>query len=126
MRLPPGWDELEAFAKNAPAKCCRGVRVTPMNVIARQTRSLPSVSMKVLTSILKVAGVLAARSMRCTEHRGLLAIKGVIEVVEPEGNELRSAAKANRRGGVRPGRWTSLRCASARAWRLDRSVAANG
>ena len=48
---------------------------------------------------------------------GLLAIKGVIEVVEPESDEAEDqAAKAAAARSVRPGAcWTSSRCASARA-----------
>ena len=75
-------------------------------------------------SIVKVAGALAGKiDAVAPSIDGLLAIKGVIEVVEPESDEAEDkAAQGRRRGGVRPGaRWTSSRCAGARAWRSGKS-----
>jgi uncharacterized protein YicC (UPF0701 family) len=119
MRLPPGWDELEAFAKKRAGEVLsRGTVYANLNVRRANAVSTVHVNEEVLTSILKVAGVLAGKiDAVAPSIDGLLAIKGVIEVVR----------EGRRRGGVRPGP-SGPRCdAPARgrdAW--TDPVAANG
>jgi uncharacterized protein (TIGR00255 family) len=89
MRLPPGWDEIEAPARKRAAEVLsRGTIYANLNVKRAGALSTVRVNEEVLASILKIAGVLAARiDAVAPSIDGLLAIKGVIEVVEPEGNE---------------------------------------
>src|SRR2546427_2972122 len=94
MRLPPGWDELEVFAKKRAGEVLsRGTVYANLNVKRANAVSTVRVNEEVLTSILKVAGVLAGKiDAVAPSIDGLLAIKGVIEVVEPESNEAEDQA----------------------------------
>jgi len=89
MRLPQGWDELEAFAKKRAAEVLsRGTVYANLTV----KRATPSTSVRVnedvLASIIRVAGMLSGKiDAVAPSIDGLLAIKGVIEVVEPENDE---------------------------------------
>jgi len=97
MRLPPGWDELEAFAKKrAGEMLSRGTVYANLNVKRANAASTIRINEEVLSSIVKVAGVLAGKiDAVAPSIDGLLGIKGVIEVVEPESNEEEDqAAKA--------------------------------
>ena len=97
MRLPPGWDELEALAKKrAGESLSRGTVYANLNVKRTNAVSTIRINEEVLASIVKVAGVLAGKiDAVAPSIDGLLAIKGVIEVVEPESNEAEDkAAKA--------------------------------
>ncbi len=89
MRLPPGWDELEAFAKKSAGEMLsRGTVYANLNVKRTGAVSNVRINEDVLASIVKVAGVLAGKiDAVAPSIDGLLAIKGVIEVVEPETNE---------------------------------------
>jgi uncharacterized protein (TIGR00255 family) len=89
MRLPPGWDELEAFAKKRAGEVLsRGTVYANLNVKRTGAASTIRINEEVLASIVKVAGVLAGRiDAVAPSIDGLLAIKGVIEVVEPESSE---------------------------------------
>jgi uncharacterized protein (TIGR00255 family) len=89
MRLPPGWDEIEAPARKRAAEVLsRGTVYANLNLKRAGTLSTVRVNEEVLASIVKIAGVLAGRiDAVAPSIDGLLAIKGVIEVVEPEGNE---------------------------------------
>src|SRR5476649_2519727 len=88
-RLPPGWDELEAFAKKRAGEVLsRGTVYANLSVKRTGAASSVRVNEGVLASIVKVAGVLAGKiDAVAPSIDGLLAIKGVIEVVEPETNE---------------------------------------
>src|SRR4051812_4225270 len=81
-RLPQGWDELEAYAKKRTGELpSRGTVYANLNV--RRTSQIPTVRIneEVLTSIVKVAGVLAGKiDAVAPSIDGLLALKGVIEV----------------------------------------------
>jgi uncharacterized protein (TIGR00255 family) len=97
MRLPPGWDELEALTKKRAGEVLsRGTVYANLNV--KRTGALTSVRIneEVLASIVKMAGVLAGKiDAVAPSIDGLLAIKGVIEVVEPDSDEAEdTAAKA--------------------------------
>lgn len=89
MRLPPGWDDLEASAKKRAGELLsRGTVYANLNVKRANAISTVRINEEVLASIVKVAGVLAGKiDAVAPSIDGLLAIKGVIEVVEPESNE---------------------------------------
>ncbi len=97
MRLPPGWDELEAFAKKRAGEVLsRGTVYANLNVKRASSASTIRINEEVLASIVKVAGVLAGKiDAVAPSIDGLLGIKGVIEVVEPESDGAEDkAAKA--------------------------------
>ena len=97
VRLPPGWDDLEAFAKKRAADVLsRGTVYANLNLKRTNAISTVRINEDVLGSIVKVAGVLAGKiDAVAPSIDGLLAIKGVIELVEPETNEAEDeAAKA--------------------------------
>ena len=97
MRLPPGWDELELFAKKRAGEVLsRGTVYANLNVRRSNPLSVVRINEEVLASIVKVAGVLAGKiDAVAPSIDGLLGIKGVIEVVEPESKEDEdNAAKA--------------------------------
>ena len=89
MRLPPGWDDLEAVAKKRAGEVLsRGTVYANLNVKRTNPVSTVRINEEVLASIVNVAGVLAGKiDAVAPSIDGLLAIKGVIEVVEPENNE---------------------------------------
>jgi uncharacterized protein (TIGR00255 family) len=89
LRLPQGWDELEAFAKKrAGEMLSRRTVYANLNVKRTNAASTVRVNEEVLASIVKVAGMLAGKlDAVAPSIDGLLAIKGVIEIVEPESDE---------------------------------------
>jgi uncharacterized protein (TIGR00255 family) len=89
MRLPPGWDELESFAKKRASEVLsRGTVYANFNVKRTNALSTVRVNEDVLASIVRIAGTLAGKiDAVAPSVDGLLSIKGVIEVVEPESNE---------------------------------------
>ena len=89
LRLPQGWDELEAFArKRAGEILSRGTVYANLNVKRTSSASTVRVNEEVLASIVRVAGALAGKlDAVAPSIDGLLAIKGVIEIVEPESDE---------------------------------------
>ena len=89
LRLPPGWDELEAHAKKrAGDVLARGTVYANFNLKRANALSTVRVNEDVLDSVLKVASHLAGKvDAVAPSIDGLLAIKGVIEVVEPESDE---------------------------------------
>ena len=94
LRLPPGWDELEAFAKKRAGEVLsRGTVYANLNVKRANAVSTIRINEDVLASIVKVAGELAGRiDAVAPSIDGLLGIKGVIEVVEPESDEAEDKA----------------------------------
>jgi uncharacterized protein (TIGR00255 family) len=97
MRLPPGWDDLEAFAKKRAGEVLsRGTVYANLNLKRANAVSTIRINEEVLASIVRVAGVLAGKiDAVAPSIDGLLGIKGVIEVVEPESDEAEDkAAKA--------------------------------
>jgi uncharacterized protein (TIGR00255 family) len=97
LRLPPGWDELEAHAKKrAAAVLARGTVYANFNVKRANAQAAVRINEDVLASVVNVAGQLAGKlDAVAPSIDGLLAIKGVIEVVEPEADEEEDkAAKA--------------------------------
>jgi uncharacterized protein (TIGR00255 family) len=97
MRLPPGWDDLEARAKKQAGELlARGTVYANLNIKRTGAVATVRVNEDVLASVVRVAGELAGRiDAVAPSIDGLLAIRGVIEVVEPESNEAEDkAAKA--------------------------------
>ena len=94
LRLPPGWDELETLAKKRAGEVLsRGTVYANLNVKRANAVSAIRINEDVLASIVKVAGVLAGRiDAVAPSIDGLLGIKGVIEVVEPESDEAEDKA----------------------------------
>ena len=94
MRLPPGWDDLEALAKKrASQMLSRGTVYANLNVKRTTAASTVRVNEEVLASIVRVAGTLAGKlDAVAPSIDGLLGIKGVIEVSEPESNEAEDLA----------------------------------
>jgi uncharacterized protein (TIGR00255 family) len=92
--LPPGWDELEAFAKKRAGEVLsRGTVYANLNLKRSNAVSAVRINEDVLASIIKVAGTLAQRiDAVAPSIDGLLGIKGVIEVVEPESDEAEDKA----------------------------------
>jgi len=89
LRLPQGWDELEAFAKKRAAELLsRGTVYANFNVKRADALSTVRINEDVLAAVVKVASSLSGRiDAVAPSIDGLLAIKGVIEVVEPDRNE---------------------------------------
>jgi uncharacterized protein (TIGR00255 family) len=97
VRLPQGWDDIESFAKKRAADMLsRGTVYANLNLKRTGAVSTVRINEEVLASIVKVAAALAGRiDAVAPSIDGLLAIKGVIEVVEPDANEAEDkAAKA--------------------------------
>ncbi|MDB5504548.1 MAG: hypothetical protein JWR89_4450 [Tardiphaga sp.] len=97
MRLPPGWDEIETIArKRATEVLSRGTVYANLTVKRGNALSTVRVNEDVLNSILRIAADLAGKiDAVAPSVDGLMAIKGVIEVVEPEADEEEDkAAKA--------------------------------
>ena len=94
LRLPPGWDELEAPAKKRAGELLsRGTVYANLTVKRSNAVSTVRINEDVLASIVKVAGTLAAKiDAVAPSIDGLLSIKGVIEVVEPESDEAEDKA----------------------------------
>jgi uncharacterized protein (TIGR00255 family) len=86
MRLPPGWDDIEQVVRKRAAEALsRGTVYANLSVNRAGALSTVRVNEDVLNSILKVAGELAGKiDAVAPSIDGLLAIKGVIEVVEPD------------------------------------------
>jgi uncharacterized protein (TIGR00255 family) len=89
LRLPPGWDELEAIAKKRAAeRLARGTVYANLNIKRANALAAVRINEDVLASVVKAASQLAGKiDAVAPSIDGLLAIKGVIEVVEPESDE---------------------------------------
>jgi uncharacterized protein (TIGR00255 family) len=89
LRLPQGWDELEAHAKRRAGEAlARGTIYANLLVKRSDALSTVRINEAVLASVLKVASQLASKiDAVAPSIDGLLGIKGVVEVVEPEANE---------------------------------------
>jgi uncharacterized protein (TIGR00255 family) len=89
VRLPQGFDELEAHAKkHAGGVLSRGTVYANLNVKRTNAAATVRINEDVLNAVLRVATQLSGKiDAVAPSIDGLLAIKGVIEVAEPEGNE---------------------------------------
>ncbi|MBQ8103469.1 MAG: YicC family protein [Afipia sp.] len=89
LRLPVGWDDIEVTArKRATELLSRGTVYANLTVKRTGAASIVRINEDVLASILKVASEISARTDAVAPSvDGLLGIKGVIEVAEPESDE---------------------------------------
>ena len=89
LRLPPGWDELEAHAKKRASEAlARGTVYANFNLKRANALSAVRINEDVLASVVKAASQLAGKiDAVAPSVDGLLGIKGVIEVVEPESSQ---------------------------------------
>ncbi|MGO4715526.1 YicC/YloC family endoribonuclease [Bradyrhizobium sp. 2TAF24] len=94
LRLPPGWDDVEPqLRKRATEVLARGTVYANLTVKRASAAQVVRVNEDVLASVLKVAGDLSARTGAAAPTvDGLLALKGVIEVVEPDSDEAEEQA----------------------------------
>ena len=94
MRLPPGWDDLEVLAKKRAGEVLsRGTVYANLNVKRTTAASTVRLNEEVLASVVKAAAVLAGKlDAVAPSVDGLLGIKGVIEIVEPESDEAEDVA----------------------------------
>jgi uncharacterized protein (TIGR00255 family) len=89
MRMPPGFDEVEAVArKRATEVLSRGTVYANLTVRRSNAASSVRINEEVLNSVLRIAAELASKiDAVAPSVDGLMNIKGVIEVVEPEADE---------------------------------------
>jgi uncharacterized protein (TIGR00255 family) len=89
VRLPQGFDELEAHAKKRAGEALsRGTVYANLNVKRANAAASVRINEDVLNAVLKVVGQLSGRvDAVAPSIDGLLSIKGVIEVAEPESDE---------------------------------------
>jgi uncharacterized protein (TIGR00255 family) len=89
LRLPQGWDELDAHAKKRAGELlARGTVYANLNVKRANAASTVRINEDVLSAVVKVAHELAGKiDAVAPSIDGLLGIKGVIEVVEFESDE---------------------------------------
>ena len=101
LRLPPGWDAVEAPARTSAAQVlARGTVYGTLTVSGRASRpscaSTSRCSAAVLATIKALAGRVEAAAPRLD---GILSLKGVIEVIDED--EQRGRAPRRRSGGHR-------------------------
>jgi uncharacterized protein (TIGR00255 family) len=89
LRLPPGWDDIEAGAKKRAGELLsRGTVYANLNLKRANAVAQVRINEDVLAAVVKVAGQVASKiDAVAPSIDGLLALKGVIEVVEPDSNE---------------------------------------
>jgi uncharacterized protein (TIGR00255 family) len=89
MRMPPGFDEIETAArKRATEVLSRGTVYANLTVKRSNAASTVKINEEVLNSVLRIAADLASKiDAVAPSVDGLMNIKGVIEVVEPEADE---------------------------------------
>ena len=97
LRIPPGFDAVEPIVrKRAADMLARGTVYANLAVKRNDAAPVIRVNDEVLASIMKVASDLSSRTGAAPPTvDGLLAIKGVIELIEPdETEEARKSAEA--------------------------------
>lgn len=97
MRLPAGWDDIETSArKRATELLSRGTVYANLNVKRSGAAQVVRVNDDVLASIVKAASDISRKTGASPPSvDGLLSVKGVVEIVEPESDEAEmQAAKA--------------------------------
>jgi len=94
MRLPPGWDDIEPVVrKRAGELLSRGTIYANLTVKRTGTASTVRINDEALAAVLKAAADISARTGAAAPSvDGLLAVKGVIEIVEPEADEAETQA----------------------------------
>jgi uncharacterized protein (TIGR00255 family) len=93
-RLPTGWDDIEAtIRKRAAQVLSRGTVYANLTVKRSNAAPLVRVNEQVLASLLKVVRDLCGKiDALAPSIDGLLSIKGVMEVVEPESDDAEELA----------------------------------
>jgi uncharacterized protein (TIGR00255 family) len=94
MRLPPGWDDIEPVARKRAAELLsRGTIYANLTAKRTGTASTVRVNDEALAAVLRAAADISARTGAAAPSvDGLLAVKGVIEIVEPEAEEAETQA----------------------------------
>lgn len=94
LRMPPGFDEVEAVArKRATEVLSRGTVYANLTVKRANAGGAVRINEDVLNAVLKIAAEMSAKiDAVAPSVDGLMNIKGVIEVVEPEADEAEEAA----------------------------------
>ena len=94
MRLPPGWDEIEApIRKRSADVLSRGTVYANLTVKRANAASVVRINEDVLASVLRVATELSGKiDAVAPSIDGLLSVKGVLEIVEPETDEAEERA----------------------------------
>jgi uncharacterized protein (TIGR00255 family) len=94
MRLPPGWDDIEPVARKRAAELLsRGTIYANLTAKRTGTASTVRVNDEALAAVLRAAADISARTGAAAPSvDGLLAVKGVIEIVEPEADEAETQA----------------------------------
>jgi uncharacterized protein (TIGR00255 family) len=89
VRLPQGFDELEAHAKKRAGEVLsRGTVYANLNVKRANAAASVRINEDVLNAVLKIVGQLSGKvDAVAPSIDGLLSIKGVIEIAEPESDE---------------------------------------
>jgi uncharacterized protein (TIGR00255 family) len=89
VRLPQGFDEVEAHAKKRAGEVLsRGTVYANLNVKRTNAAATVRINEDVLNAVLKVVTQLSGKvDAVAPSIDGLLGIKGVIEIAEPEGND---------------------------------------
>jgi len=89
MRVPPGWDAVEPLVrKRATELLARGTVYANLTVKRSDAAPVIRVNDEVLASVMKVAAELSAKlAAPPPTVDGILAIKGVLEVSEPDDTE---------------------------------------
>ncbi len=98
MRLPPGWDAVEPLVrKRATELLARGTVYANLTVKRADAGPVIRVNDEVLASVMKVAADLSAKLAAAPPTvDGILAIKGVLEVSEPDDTEAGAAGRGGR------------------------------
>lgn len=97
LRLPAGWDAVEPFARKRGAEALSRGTVYA-NLTVKRANAAPEVRVNedLLNSVMKVAGDLSSRLGAAPPTvDGLLAIRGVLDVVEPSGERGRPAGRGS-------------------------------
>ena len=94
LRLPSGWDEVEQVVrKRAADVLSRGTVYANLSINRAHAQTTVKVNEDVLSAVVKVATELSGRiDAAAPRIDGLLAIKGVIEVADPDRDEAEDAA----------------------------------
>ena len=94
LRLPPGWEEVEVHArKRAGEVLSRGTVYASLNVRRINAAGTVRINEEVLAAVLNIAAELSGRvDAVAPSIDGLLSIKGVVDVVEPESDETEDKA----------------------------------
>jgi uncharacterized protein (TIGR00255 family) len=124
MRVPAGMDALEAQARAAvAARLVRGTCNANLTVTREGTQPVVRINEPVLDSLVAALAVLKSRIEATPPSLdGLLAVRGVVEIVEPEADEAARATESeaswNRPGAAKAMRWSAF---STSAWTRSRS-----